>query len=536
MALYRNGRQADALAAYQRLRRTLTDDLGIDPSQALRDLQAAILRQEPALELAPPPITLAPAGPARAPMPRQLPAPPQSFTGRAQELAQLDAIAATADNQPVVVVVAAISGSAGVGKSALVIHAANRLAKHFPDGQLYINLQGATAGMAPLEPLEVLGRFLRALGVSGDQVPDGVDEATARFRSELADQRLLVVLDNAADTDQVLPLLPGQSGCAALITSRRVLAGLDTASHLHLDVLAAAEAIELLGRLAGKDRIAAEPEATSEVAQRCGWLPLALRIAGARLAARPGWPVRALAERLTDATRRLEELEASGLAVRASFEVSLHALQHSGDTGDQAAARAFGLLGLSDGPDLSLTAAARLLNEPEPAADRLLERLVDAQLLETPSPGRYQFHDLMRLYADQLAMRQYPEPERMAALTRLFGFFTATAWESLRLLRPGDRRLATADPRWARGGLRFADMAAALAWLEAERANLMAAIGQAAVAAPGIPAEVAYQLTRALFGFFDSAPAGLNLRALPADYARLRVQTQWPPTHSQVSS
>src|SRR6266516_405871 len=345
VALYRNGRQADALAAYQRLRRTLTDDLGIDPSQALRDLQAAILRQEPALELAPPPI----------PMPRQLPAPPQSFTGRAQELAQLDAIAATADNQPVVVVVAAISGSAGVGKSALVIHAANRLAKHFPDGQLYINLQGATAGMAPLEPLEVLGRFLRALGVSGDQVPAGVDEATARFRSELADQRLLVVLDNAADTDQVLPLLPGQSGCAALITSRRVLAGLYTASHLHLDVLAAAEAIELLGRLAGKDRIAAEPEATSEVAQRCGWLPLALRIAGARLAARPGWPVRALAERLTDATRRLEELEASGLAVRASFEVSLHALQHSGDTGDQAAARAFGLLGLSDGPDLSLT-------------------------------------------------------------------------------------------------------------------------------------------------------------------------------------
>jgi tetratricopeptide (TPR) repeat protein len=152
---------------------------------------------------------------------------------------------------------------------------------------------------------------------------------------------------------------------------------------------------------------------------------------------------------------------------------------------------------------LSLTAAARLLDEPEPTTDRLLERLVDAQLLETPSPGRYQFHDLMRLYAHQQATRQYPASVRMAALTSLFGFLTATAWQSLRLLRPGDRRLATADPRWAQGGLRFVDAAAALSWLEAERVNLMAAIGQAAAAAPAIPAGVVYQLTRALFGFFD---------------------------------
>jgi len=503
LALYRTGRQADALAAFKRLRRTLADDLGIDPSQALRDIEAAILRQHPALDLAPPAVTRARSQePARSPVPRQLPAPPQSFTGRARELAQLDAVAATADKAPTVVI-SAMSGIAGVGKSALAVYAANRLAKHFPDGQLYVNLQGAAAGMAPLDPLEVLGRFLRALGVSGDQVPAEVDEAAARFRSELADRRLLVVLDNAHDIDQVLPLLPGQSGCAALITSRRVLAGLDVASHLHLGVLEADEAIKLLGRLAGQDRVALEPEATLEVARRCGWLPLALRIAGARLAARPGWPVRALAERLADATHRLEELQASGLAVRASFEVSLHALQHSADPVDHSAARAFGLLGLPDGPDLSLTAAARLLDEPEPATDRLLERLVDAQLLETPSPGRYQFHDLMRLYAHQQATRQYPASARMAALTRLFGFLTATAWQSLRLLRPGDRRLATADPRWAQGELRFVDAAAALSWLEAERVNLMAAIGQAAAAAPAIPADVVYQLTRALFGFFD---------------------------------
>jgi tetratricopeptide (TPR) repeat protein len=208
-----------------------------------------------------------------------------------------------------------------------------------------------------------------------------------------------------------------------------------------------------------------------------------------------------LATRLADATRRLGELEVGQLAVRASFDVSLHTLQESPDPTEQAATAVFGLLSLPDGPDLSLAAAAMLLDLPEPATERLLERLVDAQLLETPRPGRYQFHDLVGLYAREHAVRQHPEPDRLAALARLFGFYVATTWHTLALLLPGNPRLASADPRWTRSGLRLPEALAALAWLEAERTNLLAAVTQAA-ATPTIPTGLAGQLTRALFGFF----------------------------------
>jgi len=206
-----------------------------------------------------------------------------------------------------------------------------------------------------------------------------------------------------------------------------------------------------------------------------------------------------LARLLSDATRRLGELTADGVGVRAAFEVSLHALQHSTDPIEQAAAGAFGLLSLPAGPDLDVAGAARLLDQSETTTQTLVERLVDAQLLESPHPGRYQFHDLVRLYAHQ----QHPEHERLPALERLFGFYTATAWHTLQLLRPGDQRLATADPTWTSDGLRFADTAAALDWLEAERANLLAAIGQTATLVPALPARLATNLTRALYGFFE---------------------------------
>jgi tetratricopeptide (TPR) repeat protein len=390
----------------------------------------------------------------------------------------------------------------GIGKSALAIQAAHQLADHFPDEQLYVNLHGATPGLAPLEPLEALGRLLRALGLEPAQVPAKVEEAAARFRSLAAQRRLLVVLDNARDAQQVRPLLPASQTCGVLITSRQALTTLEDVRAVHLDVLPDKRAVELLGRIAGRDRIAADPQAAAEVVSWYGWLPLAIRIAGARLAARPGWPVRVLASRLADATRRLDELVVGELAVRASFDVSLQTLQESPDSLDQAATAAFGLLSLPDGPDLDVGAAARLLDRPEPATRTLLERLADAQLLETPRPDRYQFHDLLRLHARQHATEQYPESARLAALTRLFGFYTATAWHTLALLRPGDRRAATTHPQWRHGAPRFPDMVAALGWLEAERANLLAAITQAAAATPKIPAALVGQLTRALFGFF----------------------------------
>jgi DNA-binding SARP family transcriptional activator/tetratricopeptide (TPR) repeat protein len=496
-ALCHVGRQVEALAVYRGLRRRLVDELGVEPSAALQELERQILAGDPELQ---PALAPAPAVAARPVVPTELPADVAGFTGRRVELARLEGVlAGTGQHGPVV---SAVQGAGGVGKSALAIHAAHRLAGRFPDGQVYVNLQGATPGLAPLGPLEVLGRLLRSLGVDPAQVPTDTEEAAARWRSLVAGRRLLLVLDNARDAAQVRPLLPASPTCTVLITSRQALTTLEGAQVLHLDLLPRQQAVELLGRVAGPRRIAAEPEAAAELARCCGYLPLALRIAGARLAARPGWPVSVLAGRLAAQHRRLDELATGDLAVRASFEVSLHVLRDSPDPLDQAAAAAFGLLGLPDGPDLDALAAARLLQVPPARAEGVLERLADAQLLQPARPGRYQFHDLLRLYAREHATQRNSESQRAAALTRLLGYYTATAWHTLKLLRPGDYRLATADPQWTKGGLEFPDEQWALRWLEAERANLLAAIAQAATLVPAIPAELAGQLTRALHGFF----------------------------------
>jgi DNA-binding SARP family transcriptional activator len=497
-ALARAGRQADALATYRRLRHRLVEELGIEPSPPLQQLEQAILVGDPDLQ----PTTPSPSGAVAAPTPpAELPPTIAGFTGRDQELAWLDQALAAA-GQPGPTVVCAIQGPGGVGKSALAIHAAHRNADRFPDGQLYVNLQGATPGLQPLDPLEVLGRFLRSLGQDPAQIPTDVQEAAGRFRSLVEGRRLLVVLDNAHDAAQIRPLIPGTPACATLTTSRQTLAALQNAHVLSLDVLPFPEATELLKWIVGHDRVSADPTAAAEVVECCGRLPLALQIAGARLAARPTWPVGELARCLGDTTSRLDELATGDLAVRASFDVSLRALHHSPDPTERAAVTAFGLLALPDGPHLSMAAAARLLDLPERAARAQVERLVDAHLLETPGPGRYQFHDLLRLYARDHAtrLRQQSRRQRLAALTRLIGFYTATAWHTLTLLRPGDYRLATADPRWTSGGLKFDDAPAALAWLEAERPNLLAAVNQAATS-PGIRGELAGQLAHAIFPF-----------------------------------
>jgi tetratricopeptide (TPR) repeat protein/transcriptional regulator with XRE-family HTH domain len=440
----------------------------------------------------------APNGSSPAPaVPLELPRAPADFTGRAAELAELqERLGAGAPNPALI----AISGMGGVGKSALAVQAAHRLADAgaFPDGQIYVNLHGATPGLSPLTAEDALCRMLRSLGAGPAAIPLQLDEAAARFRSLTARRRLLVVLDNARGADQVRPLLPGGPSCAVLVTSRQVLATLEGAWQLHLNVLPERQALELLGRIAGAERIALEPDAAASVVRRCGGLPLAIRIAGAHLAARLDLSLPVLAARIASTADRLRVLDAGDMAVGACFDVSLRALRESPDEVDRAAAATFGLLSLPDGPSFSVAAAARLADQPEPAAQALAERLVDAQLLDAVRPGRYQFHDLVRLFAREHALGQHPESERRAALDRLVEFYTETAANTLVHLFPAHSAARNG------AGQRFADPATALGWLEAERPNLMAGVAHAA-AGPGTRTleEPAARLARALFGLFE---------------------------------
>lgn len=433
---------------------------------------------------------------------RQLPVDVAHFTGRIGELAMLDDVLLTEENaaRPTAMVIAAVAGTAGVGKTALVVHWAHRVRHRFPDGQLFVNLRGYDPG-PPMTAEQALEEFLRAMGVPAERIPAGVAARAALYRSLLDGRRMLIVLDNAASAEQVRPLLPGSPTCRVVVTSRSRLSGLiarEGASRVTLDLLSPTEAIALLGDVVGAERVAAERAAAGELASRCAYLPLALRIAAERAVTRPHVTLADLAEELAVERDRLDLLAAAdeedeATAVRAVFSWSYHALPAE-------AARAFRLLGLHVGPDLSVPAASALLDITHGRARRWLDTLVGTNLLEETHRSRYRFHDLLRVYAAERAQAEETDQDRDAAVRRVLTWYLHTADAAGRMLNPLRRRIPLAPPEAACVPLAFTTHDQALDWCEAERANLVAVTRRAAETGEHV---IAWRLPVALWDFFN---------------------------------
>jgi DNA-binding SARP family transcriptional activator len=461
-ALARSGRQADAIAVYHDLRQLLADELGVDPSPELQDLYQRILTGD--WDIARPAADRY-AADRYVVRPAQVPAATGDFTGRAEEVKGLRDTLATGNGT---VVLSAVTGKGGIGKSALAAHVAHLMREDFPDGQLYVNLAGASR--EPAAPADVIARLLRDLGVPAEEVPAADDEREARYRSVLAGKKMLLVLDDAHDTAQVRPLLPGTDGCAVLITSRARLADLPGVRRFDLAELSRQDALDLFTRIVGDSRAAMEPDATEAILDACGGLPLAIRIAAARLASRPGWTIESVAAKLAAEQHRLAELQIGDLAVRASFQLSYDGLP-------PAAADAFRLLGLAPPGALSLAPVAALLGTTVAEAEETLDALVDAHVLEAPAPGHYRLHDLLRLFAAELTTTQMTEQERQQAFDRLLIWYHDALRHAVEFHPEGfgPARAAGREDLPV-----FAGYADAQEWCEREHQSLVWMVGSAA--------------------------------------------------------
>jgi DNA-binding SARP family transcriptional activator/Flp pilus assembly protein TadD len=476
VALYQCGRQAEALQHFQQLRVRLVEELGIDPSPRLRRRYEQILSADPTLTESS--VTSFAAVSASLPVPHQLPAHTPHFVGRVAELRRLTTLLNTATAGGGTVVITAIDGTAGIGKTALALHWAHQAAERFPDGQLYVNLRGFDPTNTPMHPAEALRGFLDAFEVSPKRIPTSLDAQSCLYRSLLADRRMLIVLDNARDAEQVRPLLPASPTCLVVITSRNQLAGLvaqQGARPITLDVLTPQEARALLIRHLGPDRISTEPRAVADLIDHCAGLPLALAIVAARAATHPGFTLGVLAKELADEHTRLDALDTGDptTSVRAVFSWSYQRLRPP-------AARMFRLLGLHPGPDIALPAAAHLTDIPLNQAGEALSELTRTHLLTQHTPGRFAFHDLLRAYATLLTTTQDSDDEQHAALTRLFDHYLHTAAAAMDTLQPADQQHRLYIPPQAISTRLVTDPTTAQHWLDTERANLAAIIAHTA--------------------------------------------------------
>lgn len=465
LALGRSGRQSDAINWYYRTRRLLAEELGMDPGEVLTEAYATLLRSA---EPAPTPIPRPAAPPsAEAPVPELLPRPPRGFTGRKSELAALDRALAGGDGP-----VCLVTGPAGVGKTAFALHWAHQRRADFPGGRLFADLRGFSDTPAP-DAASVLREFLLALGIPPQDIPETAGARGALFRSLTAGRRLLVVLDNARSSEQVRPLLPGGDHCATLVTSRDRLSGLiatDAARPLLLGHLPPADAAVLLASVLGEDRIAAEPDAAARLAGLCDGLPLALRVTAARLAERPRWTLDAMVAELADEQGRLALLNVEDTGVAAALRLTVQQLP-------EPAARMFRALGLHTGSDLDRFAASALAGTTPAQASAYLDRLAAAHLLTESVPGRWTPHDLVRLYARQLA----PQAD-LEGLRRLLDHYLYTGLAVNAAAEPGSQPCYSlpADARRPAATEEFEDRDAALAWYVAERQALEGAVAAAA--------------------------------------------------------
>ncbi|MCG5213143.1 AfsR/SARP family transcriptional regulator [Streptosporangium sp. KLBMP 9127] len=474
LALYRAGRQAEALAAYRDFRSMLAETTGLEPDDELRKLERAVLNQDSGLKELETPGRASlsvPAGPAFQ-APRQLPPVVSAINGRDAELARIPAIL----DRPLgssLLPLAVITGRSGVGKTELAVHAAHAMSETYGDGHLYIDLRGDEG--TGLDPGSVLSRFLRALGVDGSAVPPSLDERATLFRSIVADRAVLVVLDNAGSSEQIRPLLPGGGPCAVLITSRRRPAGIPESSVIRLDALAPDAALELLAQEVGPERVARETVAARELVAQCGGLPLAMRVAGARLAARLNLEIETVAARLGDARLMLDELSYADLEVRTSLEVGYRGL--SGEARELL--RGIGLLTISEIP---LWSAAAILDRDLRCAAEIVEQLLDAHFLEIRDQ-RYVCHNLIRAFARERVLAEDSEEWRTAMLTRVVGAALFLTEEAHNRLYGGAFGILHGEgARWpidapVVDGLLGDD---SLEWLDSERATLLAAVSLAA--------------------------------------------------------